>query len=54
MMAPLTYYCLQAERLDLLSLLQQLPLKVRTEEQEGILQSLSPAEMGRVSFHISP
>ena len=37
---------MQAERLDLLSLLQQLPLKVRTEEQEAILQALSAAEMG--------
>ena len=32
--------------LELLSSLQQLPLKVRTEEQEAILQGLSPAEMG--------
>ena len=37
---------MQADRLELLSLLQQLPLKVRTEEQEAILQGLSPAEMG--------
>lgn len=37
---------LQAERLELLSMLQQLPLKVRTEEQEAILQGLSQAEMG--------
>ncbi|CAL5218914.1 g660 [Coccomyxa viridis] len=36
----------QAERLDLLSSLQQLPLKVRTEEQEAILQGMSRAEMG--------
>lgn len=27
-------------------MLQQLPLKVRTEEQEAILQGLSQAEMG--------
>lgn len=36
----------QEEMLELLSTLQQLPLKVRTEEQEAILQGLSPAEMG--------
>ena len=36
----------QEERSELLSTLQQLPLKVRTEEQEAILQGLSPAEMG--------
>lgn len=42
LMAPLV----QAERLELLSTLQQLPLKVRTEEQEAILQGLSPADMG--------
>ena len=42
----------QAERLDLLSTLQQLPLKVRTEEQEAILQGLSIAEMGEATENI--
>ena len=36
----------QEERLDLLGQLEQLPLKVRTEEQEGILQGLTNAELG--------
>ncbi len=40
---------MQAERLDLLSSLQQLPLKVRTEEQEAILQGMSRAEMGEAA-----
>lgn len=30
--------CLQEERLELLGKLEQLPLKVRTEEQEALLQ----------------
>ena len=44
----------QAERLDLLGMLQQLPLKIRTEEQEAILQGLSRAEMGRSSTAFFP
>ena len=44
---------LQADRLDLLSRLQQLPLKVRTEEQEAILQGLSPAETGEPADTLS-
>ena len=42
----------QEERSELLSTLQQLPLKVRTEEQEAILQGLSPAEMGMHPGHL--
>ena len=44
----------QEERLELLSTLQQLPLKIRTEEQEAILQGLSPAEMGAHPDHLQP
>lgn len=35
----------QDERLELLGKLEQLPLKVRTEEQEGLLQGLTNAEL---------
>ena len=39
------FWWLQEERLDLLGQLEQLPLKVRTEEQEAILQGLTNAEL---------
>jgi chloride channel 7 len=44
----------QEERLALLDALQQLPLKVRPEEQEGILAGLSAQELASGALDLRP
>ena len=44
----------QAARLALLDALQQLPLKVRPEEQEGILAGLTARELASQALDLRP
>ena len=48
------FHHLQEEQLALLEALEQVPLKVRLEEQEGILGALTPEELAGCALDLRP
>lgn len=46
--------CPQEQQLALLEALEQVPLKVRLEEQEGILGALTPEELATCALDLRP